>query len=583
MTALSRAPVLIVESEEAASKARALGLHVLVAAGGVLAGDNIRLPLPAERFSVASTVNADSLGRWMDVLNDLKHSVVPEPIYMVSVSHPLRELFLVADALDLFPFGVLFDSLPARITAFDYGFLGSARTFVFDDEETEQQLRKMFVSSYSRITLDELGDNPQSIEVEQFALAPYSGGAHLGNRESRPLRVLVVAYFSGPCRTVGVQRVNYWLEALGSAADGVVEVDIVTSIAWSSSAGRVHVVPDRNHACLFERDGSVEEWAQMFAKSEQQDARSFNTMSTYWRVAIEQYFDARDEHYDVVLISGNPFAVFDFANYAKRRWYAKVVLDYRDPFANNPRMKYSEEAREKARYVERGYNYQADLITVVNDDCVGLVEGGEDTLVLVVPNGFDERAVPPPKAPFSDTDGKIHLVHAGTLFADRSPVALLGALDPEKHQLHHVGSMAGVPEGDNEALVLHGTLPYEQTLSVIGSGQCGVVFVTETGFETPTKVYDYLAYGLDILIVTSGPIGGGALASALKGYPNVYWAANEPESLAAFVANYNPSQSRQDEKAYAFSRHSSSCTLIAELNRIVSGYRTTPGVKSATS
>jgi len=361
-----------------------------------------------------------------------------------------------------------------------------------------------------------------------------------------------------------VQRVNYWTEEIERLSGGQVEVHLATAIEWQTPAANVHYVPDQYIADLIGEDGEFLDWAPAFYENESVDAKHFNTLTYYWRFALERYFEKLALSFDVVVISGNPFAVFDFAAFAKRNWYAKVFLDYRDPFANNPRMKYSDTARDYAKFVERGYNFQSDLCIAVNDMCLDYLEGKDDVNTLVVPNGYDERAFEA-VAPRALEGDQIKFVHAGSFYYDRSPRALITNLDPARHAFHHVGNTSGIDEDilQAEGLVCHGTQAYSDTLSLLGGGDCGIVYVSETGFETPTKLYEYLAFGLDILICTHGPIKAGALASVLKDHPGVFWCENSDEGIQGFLESYVPTPASEVDNERFTRRHTAGLLIDA--------------------
>jgi hypothetical protein len=112
-------------------------------------------------------------------------------------------------------------------------------------------------------------------------------------------------------------------------------------------------------------------------------------------------------------------------------------------------------------------------------------------------------------------------------------------------------------------------LPYIDTLGVIGGAQCGIIFLSESAFETTTKVYDYLAMGIDILVLVDAPevLKTGGLGELLAGYPRVHWVANTPEGIREFLAGYCPSvhDGLGDER---FSRRRSTSQFVATLLRL---------------
>lgn len=538
-----------------------------------------KVKLPSDQFLIRKHTKVD-LSAWHRVIEWLADLSGAPGFVVFDYDHPLRELALVARAQDRFSYGLFHSSPMSRIAAPAYALLGSSQFNVFFDDDGEKDFRKHYVGGYQSVVLSQLQPGDASTLQRRFSRKPAgdAAGEPGTSDQTSGKRVLIVSYFSGPCRTVGVQRVNYWADQLEALSDGELEVHLATAIGWPDCPQKVHFVPDLETASLLGEEGVFPDWAASFRAIDDRDSKSFNTLSFYWRYALERYFDKLSLSFDAVLISGNPFAVFDFAAYAKRRWGAKVVLDYRDPFANNPRMKYSPAARAHARYTEKGYNLQADVALVVNHDCLEHVVGGDEIETAIIPNGYDERAfdsVTPHEYP-----GKaINFVHAGSLYYDRSPRPLIAALDAAKHEFHHIGNMAGLDDDllDHPSVTAYGVQPYSETLSLLSGGDCGVVYLSETAFETPTKVYEYLALGLDILICTHGELKEGALATALSDWPNVHWCKNTEESIAEFLRGYRPTKKRR-ASAGRFSRRESTLKLIELLQDLTSCGFTPPEI-----
>lgn len=536
--------------------------------GRSVSADMQSISLPRPVCNLKDEIAAGGMIDWMPVVCWLRDRIGHHAILLVHFDDPLRELFVFAASAGLFNYAVFLPEAPGRVRPEDYPVLTSARSLVFSGPDAEAAFRPLYPPFYKGCLLQ---DGAGAIAPGPLAdTGPDCAGMPAPTLQPDPtLRILLVGYFSGPARAVGVKRINHWYARIPEFLPGA-QVDVATAIPWDTAPDNVHVIPDPGPAALLNADGSAFDWAVDFIETESHDARFFATMSHYWRIAIERYFEDRPEQYDVVLLSGNPFSVFDFASFAKRKWYASVILDYRDPFANNPRIGFSPEGREWARYVERGYNFQADLVTVVNDDCVPMVEAREDVPVVIIPNGYDERDLVAPSPRLSREDGRIHFVHAGSILHDRSPKALLGAMQPDRHILHHVGNVTGLDAEDQAQphLNLYGMLTYDDVMRRVSAADCGIVFTSETGFETPTKLYDYLAYGLDVLIVTHGPLRHGAVHLALGDLEGVYWASNTPEGLEGFIREYVPSPERravQDRER--FSRANSLHKLLQEIRR----------------
>ena len=523
-------------------------------------------PLPEQEANLQSLA-AGSATQWNALLDNLCGNFAAPPHIFLESDHPLRELFLLGSRRGLLCYSLYIRQTPQRLALLEYAIVSAAVQIVFADEAAHTAFCKIFVGAYQTAQL-----SAESLETGLQAARSCAPDWPEPTEETR-LRVLIVAYFAGHCSTVGAKRVNYWFDQMQSISGGKIEVELASAMPYDSPPGRHHYVPNYDLAEILDA-GSPNEWQMAFMQTEADQRRNFTTLSHYWRLGLERYFDARDCRFDVVIISGNPFSVFDFAKFARRKWSARVVLDYRDPFAFNPRFKYSDAARAEAAYVERGYNLQADLITVVNDDCIKLVAGPVDAKITVVMNGYDERQMEAAVVARLPEARPVTFVHAGSIFHDRSPTSLVKALDPDRHRFIHVGSLAGLNDEvvNHPAATLYGPLPYVEALARIAGGHIGVVFLSESGFETPTKLYDYVGLGLELLICTHGPINEGPIARLFKDMEGVHWCRNTPKDLSRFVESYTPGKGISPEIRYLFSRRHGLEKLIEDLEVLARGH-----------
>ncbi len=524
--------------------------------------------LPSRPFRMHDT---DGLfyEEWISVATWLRTAVGEDGVIVIDNDHPLRNLIFYGSAACGISYCLRLSGQINPLLALDYAIVGNACALLFADSGSLDEFHRNYLAPYSAVaTLRELRtlEDRDKGRRGDDRLTPSIVTRPDANPNEAPVRVLLVAYFSGPCRAVGVQRPNYWFEELENVSDGAIEVHMATAIDWGEPLQNLHSVPDFHTGSLLDDENKYPSWAREFVASERLDARSFNTLSYYWRYALETYFDSTDDHFDVVIISGNPFSCFDFAAYSKRRWNARVMLDYRDPFANNPRFRYPPEARELARYAERGYNLQADSVSVVNNHCVELVVGHTEADIITIPNGFDERVLPSVKRRALPSD-VINIVHAGSFTHDRSPRHILEVLDPERHLFHHVGSTLGADPAlfENRSVIAYGRLSYPETLGIVGGAHIGVVFLTAKNFETTTKLYDYLAMDIDVLLCTAGDIGVGAVADVLEGQERVYWCQDTLEGVASFLDEYVPMTGPRGASAGAFSRKYGTSILAAKI------------------
>jgi hypothetical protein len=512
-----------------------------------------RIQLP--RQLLMAELTSKRARQWTAVQHQVARAVGGGGIhFVVDFDSPIRDLVRALSAWGFAQYTVHVGTTVALVRPEHYPYLACAAAVVFADPEDERRLASTFAGGW------------------RDAAAPEPGSTHLAAGDD-PLRVLLVAYFAGSCGAVGAKRINYWASELPREADRPLTVDVVSAMPQGQAPDvRHHFVPDRGRAELVTPFEGEPEWRACAVGREVEQSAKFSTAGYYWRYGLERYFQDRLEVFDAVVISGNPFAPFEFATWAKRRWGAAVLLDYRDPFANNPRMRYTDQARQEAAYVERGYNLASDAVLVVNDDCVGLVAGPRDARVVVVPNGYDDRAldslVRSEPGPASDV---VTLAHAGSFYADRSPNALVAALKPGRQRLIHIGPVGPFVslEDASDVVDVRGGMPYAKAMATIAGADLGIVYVTDTGFETPTKIYDYLGLGLEVLVITTGPVRGGALGRALEDVPGVHWVPNRREALLDFLTGYKPELHLDRSRRESFSRRHGTRHLFDQLRMLV--------------
>ena len=518
-------------------------------------GLQLQIPLPAISTCRYAFVQGDEAHRWLAVARALGARFAAGSVFVLRADDPLLPLAMMLKkhfAIDYLPWG-LTAATASGVRA--CAVLGNAKAVVLAAGVERGAVEAKFVAPVQIFAaasdLDTLLDPPQAPTTPPVGAA---GG--------RRLRVLLVAYYAGPCATVGVARPNYWFEEFDRLSGGRTDTHLVTAVRPAQSSSRIHHVPDLHGITLTEQNDVRSKWVSEFVATEARHARQVNTLGYFWRIALERYFAASDLHFDAVVISGNPFAYFDFAAFARARWSAQVVLDYRDPFALNPLMNYDDNARRAATYIEAGYNFQADLIVAVNNDCVARIVGHEEHRTAVVANGYDER-IAAEVVPVLFDKQRINLVHAGALNHYRSLDELLEVLESSRHCLHHVGNAPTIAPGVQErgVLVLHGRQSYRDTLARVAGADCGIVFLSDSGFESTTKVFDYLCFDLDVLVISPDPTPRGPLADIGNAGGKLHWVRNTRADLSAFLAAYVPSAKRPG-RGEAYSRAASTRKLL---------------------
>ncbi|MGE0592998.1 MAG: glycosyltransferase [Vicinamibacterales bacterium] len=200
------------------------------------------------------------------------------------------------------------------------------------------------------------------------------------------------------------------------------------------------------------------------------------------------------------------------------------VADFRDPWARAPWRddKYGFWLKAVA-VLERLVVKRADRIVFVaqgNHDDFAAHYGSELARKFhVVPNGCDPTEVDIPDRPAVPTDGPFVLLHAGSLYAGRTPVPLFeaiaagiarGLIDPSRFRLRFLGAQGlqsvDLPAalralGIEQMVEFLPRVPRSESLRAMMSASA--LFLLQPGhtISVPGKVYEYLAIGRPILSI----------------------------------------------------------------------------------
>ncbi len=233
----------------------------------------------------------------------------------------------------------------------------------------------------------------------------------------------------------------------------------------------------------------------------------------------------REERPDAILTSGPPHCVHVLGHYLKRSAGLPWIADFRDPWINDGSPKRLNLAQRWALGWERRVFRNADLILAnAPNACRMFQEAHREAhgKIVTLTNGFDPRPAwgqafqPGQSAPMRDCQaGKpgstFRLLHAGEIYAGRSPAPLLEALATlNGNGPTHLFQVLGRCDADLSALVqkrgwadfvrMEGQRPYEETLDSLSTADILVLFDSPgRRIGVPAKLYEYLGAGRPIL------------------------------------------------------------------------------------
>ncbi len=384
-------------------------------------------------------------------------------------------------------------------------------------------------------------------------------------------RMLLVSYYSRPVKTVAIQRLAYWKDHLSSIAESM---GLSLSVDWLSATNRA--VPEDGMIHVADRGPLHLDQAEWERLGELK-ALGLDVIGATWSHYVRESLSKFEHTYDVVLISGNPFYYFDLARSFREAWGCTVVLDFRDPWARQERFKYSIEQRAKLIELEAELVGHADWVVSVNQECLDSIAPTVEVPRLIVANGYDETivdSVPAHEPDGAAGDDRIKLVYAGTVYATLPLDNLLDALSEERHEFVHFGRDYSKTQAvrTHPVAVAGGLVAYEDLIAHLKGSDAGIIMTTGEPTMSTTKIFDYVACDLDIIIVTRGRPRTGLLHELTSEMDAVHWVEDDPGQLKDFFRSYRPDRRQRVEKD-VYSRREQARRLLETLymaNAVVS-------------
>ncbi len=329
------------------------------------------------------------------------------------------------------------------------------------------------------------------------------------------MKVLLISFYFPPYPGVGAKRLAYWANAF---IDTEIPCEVISSTKpdGNSKAKVIHVPQNSKGKFL---------------------AKLIKDPGLKWLEDLKSYFaklNPDEFDYTHVLISGGPFMQFGIAKVLKSKFKCKIILDYRDPFANNPRFNDSGLKKGLKLKYEKSFAKNADLIITVNPFCAELIET-EGKQIEILENGYDETSISVNHEEVNNST--FLLTHAGSLYADRNPTNLMEVLKEDYSndiQFVQYGSESDylTPYKNEKYYAYKGMMDYSELMQKMNDSDACVLVTKGDPFESTTKVFDYIALNKRFLIITSGEVKSGNLNEITKNYPNVIWSKNEKSEIA---------------------------------------------------
>lgn len=330
------------------------------------------------------------------------------------------------------------------------------------------------------------------------------------------MKVLFIAYYFEPFEGVGAKRISYWAKNILRVSNNAISCDVVTAIKQTNQScdtiDNIFYVKNTETPTLLSKIFKVD-------------------VGATWLNNLKIFFNENEDrwNYDAVIITGGPFLHFFIANEFRKRGI-KVILDFRDPFVSNHRRVrhglFSKIKKILTKIIESYFIYLADKVITVNKQCAELL--GIPTLrknkLYIIDNGYDETVIKHIQYLEKHKSYDLNLCYTGTIYYSIDLIEKL--LEMETHvTFYHIGKKNKYSL-NHPKYIEHGEQPYSQCISTLSGYDVAVLF-TYHELESTTKVFDYIALKMPILVICTYELYTGALFEILKNYPKVYWANND--------------------------------------------------------
>lgn len=342
------------------------------------------------------------------------------------------------------------------------------------------------------------------------------------------MNILLISYYFKPFPGVGAKRLTYWFENMPKYD---INPTVITAIKQEKTTNNIIYIENKKTNTLLSK----------FIKD----------LGTDWYIHLKKYFSAispAEFNYEAVIISGGPFMQFRIAKFLKKKFNTKIILDYRDPYSNNPAFNDNIIKIEIKKYFERSFNKHADKIITVNKYCKQLLTK-TDKEIYIINNGYDERYISkshlPPK---SKHENNLIISHAGTFIEGRrNPTIFFDTLKQinqkeVNYHFYQFGADSSYFDDYKHLPFFHykGLIPYNTLVEELNASGVCLVITEGKRFESTTKIFDYIGLNKNILIISTNTLKKGSIHEITQEYPNTFWAENNIISITKALEKIKP-------------------------------------------
>lgn len=367
------------------------------------------------------------------------------------------------------------------------------------------------------------------------------------------MKILFIAYYFEPFDGVGAKRISYWAKNIKRISKKVEICDVITATEQNKQKNLFKGIDN----IYFVKDNKKSLFKYIFKVDP----------GITWLKDLKYFLfeNIKENHYDYVVITGNPFLQFFIINKLKKLG-SKVILDFRDPFSTNPRGAKKDTIFKRIKHnilkkIESYFVKNAYKVITVNEYCAELIEGYKKykNKFTIIDNGYEEEyfkgLVKKDKLKNFELINKLNFAYAGKLYEDRNPSNFLKVIKSDSSlRFFHIGDKSEYMHKSFSNSISLGKKTYSETINILNSIDVCLIFTSGFKFESTTKIFDYMALNKIIFIITEQEVKTGQLHCITKEYPHIFWSKNIEENIIAEIEKIKKYNISTKFEPYNFSR-----------------------------
>jgi glycosyltransferase involved in cell wall biosynthesis len=297
-------------------------------------------------------------------------------------------------------------------------------------------------------------------------------------------------------------------------------IRVRNSIRWANGKIRGHERSRNMNAEPYGHNGKPQETSAI--KDLLSTLITYPDFASPWLIpAIMKGLSAiRKNGIEAIFATGMPWTSLIVGYCLKVLTGKKLIVDFRDPWVNNPFLQRNALSRYLDSKFESLVVNKADLV-IANTESLGRQMASRykniGNRLMVLPNGYDRKDFQNiPR--FSFPENQLTITHAGLLYLKRDPMSFFDALErikrdcPEVAAMIHFYQIGGADltydvreicaaKRISENVTILDYMKHEDCLGYLAASDVLLIIQPDTKTQIPSKLYEYIYLGKPVLAI----------------------------------------------------------------------------------